>query len=272
MRYGIPYMGSKSKIAEDIISFLPSGKRFVDLFGGGFAMSHCALLSNKYEKVLYNEINPLLPELIQRAIKGGISWDWVSREDFYKRKDTDGLVKYIWSFGNDGNNYMFSKDAEPIKKMGHEFCLYGKPIKGVDIVMPMSLIPYTVHDRRIALLRSICGLKYRTQQLEQLERVQQLERLEQLEIRCSSYDSYKYEDGDVVYCDPPYEGVQGYNGKAFDHDKFFNWVASRPYRVYFSHYPLSDDRQFEKVWSIGKRQTMAGGCGALMEECIYINR
>ena len=34
-RYGLPYMGSKSKIAEDILSFLPPGSRFVDLFGGG---------------------------------------------------------------------------------------------------------------------------------------------------------------------------------------------------------------------------------------------
>ena len=35
-QYGIPYMGSKDKIADDILSVLPRGKRFVDLFGGGF--------------------------------------------------------------------------------------------------------------------------------------------------------------------------------------------------------------------------------------------
>lgn len=35
MTYGLPYMGSKNTIAEDIINFLPSSKRFVDLFGGG---------------------------------------------------------------------------------------------------------------------------------------------------------------------------------------------------------------------------------------------
>lgn len=33
--YGMPYLGSKNKIAEDIIDFLPSGNRLVDLFGGG---------------------------------------------------------------------------------------------------------------------------------------------------------------------------------------------------------------------------------------------
>ena len=44
MRYGIGYKGSKSRIAKEIIEILPSGDRFIDLFGGGGAMSHCAAL------------------------------------------------------------------------------------------------------------------------------------------------------------------------------------------------------------------------------------
>lgn len=33
--YGVPYQGNKSRIADLIINILPSGNRFVDLFGGG---------------------------------------------------------------------------------------------------------------------------------------------------------------------------------------------------------------------------------------------
>lgn len=33
-QYGMPYMGSKSKIAEDIVAIMPRGKRFVDLARG----------------------------------------------------------------------------------------------------------------------------------------------------------------------------------------------------------------------------------------------
>ena len=33
--YGVPYQGNKSRIADIIIHILPSGKRLVDLFGGG---------------------------------------------------------------------------------------------------------------------------------------------------------------------------------------------------------------------------------------------
>lgn len=85
--YGIPYQGSKTKIAPAIISRLPSGKRFVDLFGGGFAMSHCARLSRKWDSVLYNDINPLLPPLIRRALDGEFNYnrfkpEFITRERF----------------------------------------------------------------------------------------------------------------------------------------------------------------------------------------------
>lgn len=40
--YGVPYQGNKSRIADIIISILPSGKRLVDLFGGG-ELSHTVL-------------------------------------------------------------------------------------------------------------------------------------------------------------------------------------------------------------------------------------
>ena len=37
MLFGVPYMGSKTKIANNILRQLPAGERFIDLFGGGFA-------------------------------------------------------------------------------------------------------------------------------------------------------------------------------------------------------------------------------------------
>lgn len=46
MNLGLPYMGSKNKIARKIIDVLPSGSAFVDLFCGGCAVTHAAMLSN----------------------------------------------------------------------------------------------------------------------------------------------------------------------------------------------------------------------------------
>lgn len=50
--YGVPYQGNKSRIADIIISILPEGKRLVDLFGGGGAITHCGMLSSKWGGVL----------------------------------------------------------------------------------------------------------------------------------------------------------------------------------------------------------------------------
>lgn len=128
--YGMPYMGSKTAIAEDIIDILPKGKRFVDLFGGGFAMTHCALLSGKYEKFLYNEINPLIVDTAKRAISGEFNISknppkWISRDDFKKLKDVDGYIKTCWSFGSKGTNYLYGEEIEPWKKALHYARIFG---------------------------------------------------------------------------------------------------------------------------------------------------
>ena len=55
MTYGLPYMGSKNKIARDIVEQLPSAEYFVDLFCGGCAVTHAAILSGKYKKFIIND-------------------------------------------------------------------------------------------------------------------------------------------------------------------------------------------------------------------------
>ena len=38
MRYGMPYQGSKSRIADWVVSVLPRSHTLVDLFAGGGAL------------------------------------------------------------------------------------------------------------------------------------------------------------------------------------------------------------------------------------------
>lgn len=121
--FGIPYMGSKNRIAEELIRQMPEGKRFVDLFAGGCAMTHAALLSGKYEKVLCNDLYPHGVNLFKNALNGEYSKPeylrWISREEFFAKKDTDDFVKLCYSFGNDGKTYMYSRELEPLKKGFH---------------------------------------------------------------------------------------------------------------------------------------------------------
>nr|DAH58535.1 MAG TPA: DNA adenine methylase [Caudoviricetes sp.] len=297
MTYGIPYMGSKNQIAEKIIDFLASGKRFVDLFGGGFAMSHCALLTGKYDRVFYGDTNPLLPKLIRDAICGKYNLKtfkppWVSREEFTAKKETDGYIKYVWSFGNNGEDYLFAKEIESNKRLGHDYCVDKTPIDGIpncdaddietrrkflnqfckkEIAARMAANP-TLKDARLAQLAQLTRLA----QLEQLTRLAQLERLEQLagrvEIQCASYTDYAHRSGDVVYCDPPYESARGYNGAKFDHKGFYDWVFAQPYPVYFSSYEITDSR-FTPLWRTKKRSLLNGARSYLQKtEYVYGNR
>lgn len=66
MTYGVPFRGSKNRIAKDIIEQLPSGNRLVDLFCGGCAITHAATLSDKWEKVLSNDPYPVMGQEVFR--------------------------------------------------------------------------------------------------------------------------------------------------------------------------------------------------------------
>lgn len=120
-KYGMPYKGSKDKIAEKIISVLPDADCFVDLFGGGGAISHCAAMSGKYKKVIYNEFEPLVYKGFKMAVNGEFSNEnrWISRKDFFKLKDSDPYVAMCFSFGNDMKSYAYSLEIERFKKHLH---------------------------------------------------------------------------------------------------------------------------------------------------------
>ncbi len=95
-------MGSKNRIAKWIIDNLPPAEHFYDLFGGGGAISRCALLSGKYKYFHYNGLNPLIVKAFAMAVNGEFKNEnrWISREDFFKLKDTDPYVAICFSFGN----------------------------------------------------------------------------------------------------------------------------------------------------------------------------
>ena len=124
-RFGISYMGSKNQIVKALISQLPSAKYFIDLFAGGCAMTHGAMLSGKYERFIANDISDA-PSLFQKAINGEFRDEkrWISRDEFFALKDSNPYVLYIWSFGNKGEGYLYSKEIEPYKKAYH-FARFG---------------------------------------------------------------------------------------------------------------------------------------------------
>ena len=119
--YGLPYTGSKSRIAHWVIDHLPRGRVLIDAFAGGCAITHRALLSQKWQTIIANDINGKYPQLFLDAVRGKYRDErrWISREDFERLKSQDAFVACCWSFGNNLKSYMYSQDIEPYKRALH---------------------------------------------------------------------------------------------------------------------------------------------------------
>lgn len=84
-KYGVPYQGSKSQIAEWVVSNLPRAETLVDLFAGGCAITDCAMQSGKWKRIIANDLEGSGIELFDGAIHGKYKDEsrWISRDSFY---------------------------------------------------------------------------------------------------------------------------------------------------------------------------------------------
>ena len=121
MNYGLPYKGSKNRIAKKILDILPAAPVLYDVFAGGCAITHAALLSGKYKSVVANDINGMIPHAFETAITGGFRNEdrWISRDDFQKLYKTDPYVAICFSFGNNLHEYCYARGLEPYKRALH---------------------------------------------------------------------------------------------------------------------------------------------------------
>ena len=280
-RFGISYMGSKNQIVKALISQLPSAKYFIDLFAGGCAMTHGAMLSGKYERFIANDISEA-PSLFQRAINGEFRDEkrWISRDDFFALKDSDPYVRILWSFNNNCERYLYGKKIENYKKAQHYKEILGdnslmKDFKNFDFYeYSDATIKTCEQKRRLARLNNCIGLE-----------------LNSLQITQKSYKEVELPEPSecVIYCDPPYKGTAGYlereknkilgiKGKmrditSFNHDEFYDWCiekAKQGYKVFISEYDMPRDR-FKSVFFVEKRlQLHHLGAGKLKQEHLFV--
>ena len=142
MTYGLPYKGSKTKLAERIIDLMPRAEHLYDLFAGGCAVAHCALVKSKYRHIHVNDINPMMPQAFVKALQGGFDEEdrWISREDFFRLKDTDPYAALCFSFGSDMRTYIYGKDKEEYKKALH-YAIYFNSFDLSDELIGVDLRP-----------------------------------------------------------------------------------------------------------------------------------
>ena len=224
MLYGLPYMGSKSDIAKNIVDILPAADILIDLFAGGCAITHAALLSGKWKKIIANDITDS-PSLFLDAIHGKYHDcdKWISREEFYLTKDKDAFVRLCWSFGNAQKNYLYSKELEPYKKAIHK-CLFGKTVK-----------KRYLGFRAVVNEMGKISQQKRLNELQSLESLERLQSLESLEILQKDYREIPPPINAIVYCDPPYRNTASYLHD-FDFIAFDDWCKRQIVPLFISEY------------------------------------
>ena len=237
MRYGLPYSASKNTIAEWVIFNLPRGNRFVDLFAGGCAVTHCAMLSGKYKYFLANDIGEA-PRIFKMAINGEFeNYATIpTREEFDADKENDYVLALMNSFGNTKKSYLWDKKVESVKveasRMLSAPSQYERRIHYKKFIKEL--------DKYIKSGETLNGID----RLESLERLQGLERLERLqglerlEISNKDYRTVPLFADDVIYADPPYKNTSSAcnEGDKFDYEQFEEWLNKVEIPVYVSEY------------------------------------
>ena len=147
MNYGLPYKGSKNRIAKKILDVLPAAPVLYDVFCGGCAITHAALLSGKYSRVVANDINSMIPHAFETALAGGFRNEdrWISRDDFQRLYKTDPYVAICFSFGNNLHEYCYARELEPYKRALH-YAIFWK-----DIAPWAELCPETAYALKKAV-------------------------------------------------------------------------------------------------------------------------
>ena len=209
---GLPYMGSKKKIAKQIVQIIKDnfGKSMdvYDLFGGGGAIT--AELALQGFSVHYNELNPDVKDMFLRAIQlapENVPNYIVTRDEFFEIKskpikDTDDNLKLlINSFGDNMQSYIYSKNI-----CQQKYTLAKSILKTEGVSANYKRTPtyaqWIEHRGTIG-------------QLNQLNKLNNLQQLQQLQPKHFDSTSYSYEDfsdlkNTIIYLDPPYENAVGY--------------------------------------------------------------
>ena len=247
-RYGLPYMGSKSKIARWVVERLPEGDTLYDVFCGGCAITDYAMRARKYRSYVVNDITNI-GFFFKKALDGGFRNEkrWIDRKTYFENLE-DPYVYLCFSFGNNPVcRYAYAVEIEPWKKALHWCYVFNDPSLiheyGIDIPVCDDKAGYRkwirnndeyIRERYCSWvdahrdeIENTTGLKPRLERLQSLgslERLQSLEHLQKLQRMQSlenPSDSLHIFQGDyrdvvipkssgVVYCDPPYRNTRQY--------------------------------------------------------------
>lgn len=207
----------------------------MDIFAGGCAVTHAAMLSGKFAKIIANDKTDA-PQIFINAIDGKYqNYNKVlSRDDFRMTEST--LDKLLYSFGNDKSSYLWGEDIEHVKvaaskmlmapTLNERYIFYHKFIKAIGVYLRDAR---SVNEKlliesisRIERLQSISS----TISVNELSCLKKRKEVSELVIMQDDYRNVFIPTGAIIYADPPYRRCRNskrYCGD-FDYSEFNKWL------------------------------------------------
>ena len=197
-----------------------------------------------------NDVDEQLIEFL-RLIDGN-GWHgiehFISRDEFFRLKDSRFDVSVCFSFGNDRGTYLYSYEKE-LFLSPHEKRL-------IEDGLPESYERFLkeknkYRDVDVKYMRAV-------QRISSIFRFQERMHGKFASISCGTYFDYRFSDGmtpknTVVYCDIPYRNTESRQySERFHHERFYWWVRNSRYVCVTSEFSMPSD--FVRVGEIGRRE------------------
>ena len=219
------YLGSKSRIANEILPVMLSGMKvgdtFVDAFCGG-----CNLLDKvptEFRRIGNDRNKYLIAMWVRLTHYGWIPPTKIHRELYNKYREYFNEKR----FDNDTSISFY--DAE-VGWYGFMGSFNGRFFDG----------GYSGHD--------VNGRDYIGEQIRNT--LAQVPKLKGVDWYYSDYDKIPLPEHSTIYCDIPYKDTKQYStSKNFDYERFYDWcrcMKANGHRIFVSEYQMPDD--FKCIW------------------------
>ena len=269
-RFGLSYMGSKSRFWRWLLQRIPACGTFYDLFAGGCSVGHMMGHFGRCERVVFNDVNSMPLELFRMAINGTLPPpSWMSSDEFRERNKAGDPLSLLFSYGANGRTYFCSNSVEPWQKELFYANISGDYSFLSDIYRKYDVrgMPWEWGRKRLDLLNAAAKTftpagvtwsdksyttlccSYPLKRRERLSRFDELPINLPIEFRNADYRAAAEDaaEDDVIYADPPYANKSGY-GVAFDNEEFWEWCR-QPRRALLIVSEYSAPPDFAEVWA-----------------------
>lgn len=236
------YVGSKSRIAEQILTIILEGRKdgqyYVEPFCGG-----CNMIDKVPGNRIANDGNPYLI-----AMWEALSWGW----DPPKTIDREHYCEVRTCYNQNTNEY-------PMHYIGWVGFIgsFNSKFFGGYAGRSVTNAAGGVRDRIGEAIRNILA---------------QVPLLDGVQFTNRSYNDMSIPPNSIIYCDPPYAGVTKY-AYTIDHEDFWEWCREKVcegHKVFISEYSAPDD--FICVWEQKLRACVNPGIGKQAIEKLFIHK